>query len=754
MTRDLPDFVVGSPDEVTLTVNGGPLEIRELVPSNMTIVDANGGTVNGQSITWTNVPDGDLKYTVRPDSEGAEQFLGVAKQSNGVWLIVGGESAPFYLATECGWLSADISVDPTPGSATCNDPPDGTTFTIVGIGHDIWDAADDFHFLWKQFRADSAVMIQTRVDSLQQGVNMWSKVGIMFRTYATRESPFVYTMARADDPGALPDLAFQWRDDVGAAAAHDADFHNANQDKPFPMLIRAIYNRGVVTGYFAPDADQDGEPDEDWTITPTHELNLDGQSTVLGGVAVTSHNTIMPVTAEISALEVKDLGNIGISNLAASFSGDNVDLSWSVAGNIEEIRILRTLLPDTEGVGQEEIASVAGNATSYTDTTVPDDAVLATYTFVIVADGAPITGPSTGATRPDFVVLQEGVSPSPDYDGCQDAHIIYYRTDQGEWNTGGHNYIEEGDWGGGHGDKKEILIQFDLAGLSGSVSQAELWLYYAFQRNTGAMGQDHVAYAVPVLKEWNEGTGTGVDGRLALDGEVTWQSTRYNEESWESWDSGDIDWPCDPDDLPIERSGGAYGPEDVNLDMAVPCNESDDPMDGFGSIDGTWVYWNVTDIVNAWLSGSLPNNGLKITQQTTNSPCDEYIQGGYDFVSSNNVQAGLRPALILRTGGVVGIKVLVGDANGDQGVNIADAIYLLGYLFAGGPAPACMKAADTNDDNGVNIADAISILGYLFAGGSMTAPDGTAVTPANNTCKPYSASDVNQGGLGCAVQCK
>ena len=59
-----------------------------------------------------------------------------------------------------------------------------------------------------------------------------------------------------------------------------------------------------------------------------------------------------------------------------------------------------------------------------------------------------------------------------------------------------------------------------------------------------------------------------------------------------------------------------------------------------------------------------------------------------------------------------------GDNNGDGGVNIADAVYLLGNLFppVGGTPNAlgCLDAADANADGTLNIADAISLLGSLF----------------------------------------
>lgn len=67
---------------------------------------------------------------------------------------------------------------------------------------------------------------------------------------------------------------------------------------------------------------------------------------------------------------------------------------------------------------------------------------------------------------------------------------------------------------------------------------------------------------------------------------------------------------------------------------------------------------------------------------------------------------------------------LRGDTNGDLGVNIADAVYLLNSLFLpGSPSIPCQDAADTNDDGGINIADAVSLLNSLFVPGSTPIPE-------------------------------
>jgi hypothetical protein len=83
-----------------------------------------------------------------------------------------------------------------------------------------------------------------------------------------------------------------------------------------------------------------------------------------------------------------------------------------------------------------------------------------------------------------------------------------------------------------------------------------------------------------------------------------------------------------------------------------------------------------------------------------------------------------------------------GDLNADTVWNIADAVFVLDYLFGGGATPLCLKSGDSNDDGKVGIADAVFILAYLFASGP--SPDnpgaecGADPTPDALTCDSFS----------------
>lgn len=79
-----------------------------------------------------------------------------------------------------------------------------------------------------------------------------------------------------------------------------------------------------------------------------------------------------------------------------------------------------------------------------------------------------------------------------------------------------------------------------------------------------------------------------------------------------------------------------------------------------------------------------------------------------------------------------------GDANQDGQINIADPVLILGHLFSG-TVPGCLAALDTNDSEGVDIADAVSAIDYLFLPSVTTLPApfpgcGLDPTPGSLSC--------------------
>jgi hypothetical protein len=59
-----------------------------------------------------------------------------------------------------------------------------------------------------------------------------------------------------------------------------------------------------------------------------------------------------------------------------------------------------------------------------------------------------------------------------------------------------------------------------------------------------------------------------------------------------------------------------------------------------------------------------------------------------------------------------------GDANADAQINIGDAVYVINYVFNGGPSPYPVElAGDANCDVMANIADAVYLINFVFKSG-------------------------------------
>ncbi len=93
--------------------------------------------------------------------------------------------------------------------------------------------------------------------------------------------------------------------------------------------------------------------------------------------------------------------------------------------------------------------------------------------------------------------------------------------------------------------------------------------------------------------------------------------------------------------------------------------------------------------------------------------------GTYNFTSlvQDNISAADEKPLAV----TIDQSYVCGDANGDETVNIADAIYIINYVFKAGPMPDPSESGDVNNDDSTNIGDAVYLVNYVFNAG--IAPD-------------------------------
>jgi hypothetical protein len=105
----------------------------------------------------------------------------------------------------------------------------------------------------------------------------------------------------------------------------------------------------------------------------------------------------------------------------------------------------------------------------------------------------------------------------------------------------------------------------------------------------------------------------------------------------------------------------------------------------------------------------------------------KYTEKAHHFVDFT-VWADSLQFKMVRTDGSIGDSLiyqaqnksplLLGDPNSDGAINVADILYLVNYLFRGGPVPLpILESGDANCDGKVNVADIVYLVAYLFKDG-------------------------------------
>ena len=123
-----------------------------------------------------------------------------------------------------------------------------------------------------------------------------------------------------------------------------------------------------------------------------------------------------------------------------------------------------------------------------------------------------------------------------------------------------------------------------------------------------------------------------------------------------------------------------------------------------------WVEWDVTEIVkNRW--SNVADFGFLLRDPIEDMPPPD---GPYERFRSRRYESetpGQIPYLTVQVG------CLTGDANRDGIINVGDIVYLVTYLYRGGPEPDPPEAGDANCDDVPNVGDVVYLVTYLYKGG-------------------------------------
>jgi len=384
ITQQPEDVLVAPACEGTLSIVAGPR------------VEGQGGDIHYQ---WYKVADGgDVPVGTDSDSytTGVEgQYYCVVSndsgsvQSNTVDLTIG-----LHLV-----VSQDIGTPTAAGDAYFDE--DTQQLVVSGDGHDIWDAADDFHFVYVELSGD--VDIMARVDSMSGGSNDWRKFGVMIRDELTAGSRHAFAAATANQGARWQGRRDPDTSNNGNAAMAPGYPQTWNDGEPYWVRIR----REAQTNEFYAYVSHDGV---NWELMPENtsggELILNPHvfemtDPVYVGIAVTSHEGGVLTTARFS--------NVTLNG------EDMLALPWKVAN------VTVNTDPATGWVDYDGDVVISWEYGAYT----PCDA---TYEVYVTDDRALLSDPNVGEIDPIETTEQTVTLADAEY-GFEHDQTWYYRVD-------------------------------------------------------------------------------------------------------------------------------------------------------------------------------------------------------------------------------------------------------------------------------------------------------------------------------------
>jgi len=240
-------FTVSRSLSATSVAPGGTLDVKLSVaveaetPPNFTITEtypkgwkvskikASAGDAkdDGTMLSWkatavTAVATLTYTLTVPPEAAGKADISGTYDDGAGfIGTIVPSEFLIFdFKPADLGIFNGHMDIG-SPGAAGSVGRA-GNDWAVIGSGHDIWDSADDFHFLYKRVQGNFKMSIENAyvgpIGEVPTG-STWAKMGIMARQSLTAPSAYAYAMIRSQDQA----FSLQWREEEGIGSNWDGD---------------------------------------------------------------------------------------------------------------------------------------------------------------------------------------------------------------------------------------------------------------------------------------------------------------------------------------------------------------------------------------------------------------------------------------------------------------------------------------------------------------------------------------------------
>ncbi len=274
------------------------------------------------------------------------------------------------------------------GSAPTFYEGDDGTILMNAIGNDIWNAADQFRFAYKQLTGDGSMI--ARVDDLDNSPSSWAKAGVMIRQETAVGSVHGFMcMTGGDGNGA----SWQGRETANGSSV--------NTDSPDPVAppywVRIDRSGDTLTGFYSPDG-------ETWTqLGDPRTIEMDDP--VLIGLALTSHNSNQATGAAFS--------NVSITGAAGAWEIAEIGVDQPEGNDPAAVYVKlgssKVTLSDAAATARSgwteyviPLSEFGGNLTSVQDITVGGEGPGAGLVFIDdVGYGrpAPVVEPADDATE-------------------------------------------------------------------------------------------------------------------------------------------------------------------------------------------------------------------------------------------------------------------------------------------------------------------------------------------------------------------
>jgi regulation of enolase protein 1 (concanavalin A-like superfamily) len=184
---------------------------------------------------------------------------------------VSGEPIPPPLPAD--WDDADIGHVGAQGSALY----EGGGYQVAASGADIWGTLDEFHFVFRSWSGDGAIVAHVAAVS---NTDPWTKAGVMVRDGLTAGAAHAFMI---QTPTTIKGTAFQRR-----AVANAATTSGAGPAVAPPYWVRLARSGNTFTASVSPNGTT-------WTVVGADTIAMG--ATVDVGLAVSSHVAASLATA-------------------------------------------------------------------------------------------------------------------------------------------------------------------------------------------------------------------------------------------------------------------------------------------------------------------------------------------------------------------------------------------------------------------------------------------------------------------------